>query len=278
MKKINVNLFLSFMVILNVLQAQQITVATFNLRYENQRDTGNLWKDRAPIAAALIRFHSFDIFGTQEGLKTQLDDLLKLLPEYESYGRGRDDGQSKGEHSAIFYRKTKYQLLDKGDFWLSETPDQPGFGWDATFNRICSWVKLKDKQKMKEFFVFNVHYDHRANKARIESSKLMINKIKGIAGNNPVILTGDFNGSNQTEWYRYIQQSAILKDVLYQVEHPYINNGSFNGFSNNIADDIIDHVFVTKHFRPLRYGILTDTYKGKFPSDHFPVLADLLFE
>lgn len=264
-------LFLSGM---HTLKAQKITIGTFNLRYDNPGDSGNLWKNRAPIVSALIRFHDFDILGTQEGLRNQLDDLLKDLPEYSYYGIGRDDGRSKGEHSAIFYKRGKYELLDKGDFWLSETPEKPGFGWDARINRICSWVKLRDKESKKNFYVFNVHFDHRGVLARVESSKLIMKKISEIAGGKPIILTGDFNGNHQSEWYQYIQNSILLKDVLLQVPHPYLNNGSFNSFkTDNPSKDIIDHIFLSAHFTATRYGILTDTYHGKFPSDHYPVLA-----
>lgn len=257
-------------------QAQQITIGTFNLRYDNPGDTGNLWKDRAPIAAALIRFHGFDIVGTQEGLRNQLDDLQKDLPEYSFYGIGRDDGRSKGEHSAIFYKKEKYDLQQSGDFWLSETPEKPGFGWDARINRICSWVKLRDRRTTKSFYVFNVHYDHRGVQARVESSKLLVRKIEEIARGEAVILTGDFNGNHQSEWYRFIQNGTLLKDALWQVDHPYRNNGSFNSFkTGNPSEDIIDHIFLSKHFTATRYGVLTDTYHGKFPSDHYPVLAGI---
>lgn len=257
-------------------QAQRITVGTFNLRYDNPRDTGNLWKDRAPVASSLIRFHGFDIVGTQEGLRNQLDDLQKDLPEYGFYGIGRDDGRSKGEHSAIFYKKDKYDLLENGDFWLSETPEKPGFGWDARINRICSWVKLRDRKSRKSFYVFNVHFDHRGVVARVESSKLITRKIEEIAKGQPVMLTGDFNGNHQSEWYRFIQNGTLLKDALQQVKHPYINNGSFNNFTvHNPSKDIIDHIFLSAQFMATRYGILTDTYHGKFPSDHYPVLVEV---
>lgn len=257
--------------------SQTIVTGTFNLRYDNPGDTGNLWKDRAPVAAALIRFHQFDIVGTQEGLKNQLEDLKDSLPGYTYYGVGRDDGRLKGEHSAIYYRKARFIAVDSGDFWLSEHPEKPGFGWDARYNRICSWLKLKDKSSKKQFYVFNVHYDHRGVEARKESSKLILQKIQAIAGKQPVILTGDFNGSNETEWYKTINTSAVLKDALLQVKKPYINNGSFNNFqAYNPSNEIIDHIFVSKHFRVIRYGILTDTYHGRFPSDHFPILTDLV--
>src|SRR5262245_41149806 len=200
---------------------QTFNVASFNLRYENSRDSGNLWKDRAPVAAALIRFHQFDIVGTQEGLKNQLEDLQHSLPEYAYYGVGRDDGQQKGEHSAIFYRKDLFTVKDSGSFWLSEHPDRPGFGWDAKINRICSWVKLKPKSGEKQFYVFNVHYDHQGTVARIESSKLMLEKIRQIAGSKPVLLTGDFNGNHESEWYQAINKSQYLKDVLPQAKITY---------------------------------------------------------
>lgn len=256
--------------------AQNLIVGSFNIRYDNPGDTGNLWVNRAPICASLIRFHGFDILGTQEGLKNQLEDLQKMLPEYEYFGIGRDDGQSKGEHSAIFLRKERFKVLDKGDFWLSETPEKPGPGWDARLNRICSWLKLQDKKLKKTYYVFNVHYDHQGVKARVESSKLILQKIKSIAGDNEVILTGDFNGNHQSEWYLEIEKSGKIKDALFLTSNAYRNTGSFNSFrQNNPSKDVIDHIFVTKGFKVKRYGILTDTYHGKYPSDHYPVLAEL---
>jgi endonuclease/exonuclease/phosphatase family metal-dependent hydrolase len=262
----------------NTANSQQLIVGSFNIRYDNPGDTGNLWVNRSPICASLIRFHGFDILGTQEGLKNQLDDLQKQLPEYEYYGIGRDDGVSKGEHSAIFIRKERFRVLDKGDFWLSETPEKPGPGWDAKLNRICSWLKLEDKKLKKTYYVFNVHYDHQGVKARVESSKLILQKIKNIAGDKEVILTGDFNGNHQSEWYLEIEKSGKMKDVLFQTSNAYRNTGSFNSFKqNNPSKDVIDHIFVTKGFKVKRYGILTDTYHGKYPSDHYPVLAELAY-
>ncbi|MGN6294789.1 MAG: endonuclease/exonuclease/phosphatase family protein [Chitinophagaceae bacterium] len=256
--------------------SQTLTVGTFNLRYDNPRDSGNLWKDRAPVAAALIRFHDFDIVGTQEGLKNQLEDLQRNLPDFSYYGIGRDDGQAKGEHSAIFYRKSLFNVLDSGSFWLSTTPDKPGPGWDARLNRICSWLKLQTKKGKKTFYVFNVHYDHQGVEARKESSKLILQKIQQIAGKQPVVFTGDFNGDHQSEWYLSIKNSGIVKDAYTLAADPYMNNGSFNSFrTNNPSNDIIDHIFVTDQFTVRKYGVLTDTYHGRFPSDHYPVLVKL---
>ena len=195
-------LFIAIIFCIQVTYAQPYTIGTYNLRYDNPADTGNLWINRAPVVASLIRFHDFDIFGTQEGLKNQLDYITNALPQYTYYGVGRNDGKDAGEHSAIFYKKDEFTLLNKGDFWLSETPDKPGLGWDATCcNRICSWVYLQHKKSGKKFYFFNAHYDHQGVQARRESSKLILRKIKEITLREPVIFTGDLNGSHSSEPY-----------------------------------------------------------------------------
>ncbi len=256
--------------------AQTFTVGSFNVRYDNPRDSGNLWMDRLPRVAALIAFHDFDIVGTQEGLQHQLDGLQTLLPGYTYYGIGRDDGALKGEHSAIFVKKDAFTIVDKGDFWLSETPTKPGFGWDARINRICSWVLLEHNVTRKKMYCFNVHYDHQAMIARKESSKLILEKIKTIAGAIPVILTGDFNGDHNSAWYQLIANSGVLLDTYSRVANPYKPNGTFQGFGPNLnPDQVIDHIFTSAHFTVGRWGVLTDSYNGKFPSDHFPVLTQI---
>jgi endonuclease/exonuclease/phosphatase family metal-dependent hydrolase len=260
----------------HILPAQTITVATFNLRYDNPRDSGNLWKDRAPVVANLIRFHGFDIFGTQEGLKNQLDDIANALPAYAWYGVGRDDGKDKGEFAAIFYRKDKFRVLKSGDFWLSPTPEKPGPGWDARLNRICSWLQLEDLKTKKKFFFFNTHFDHQGMEARRQSAKLILEKMKTLAGNNPVILTGDFNGDHTSEWYQALANSNQVTDTYKLAANPYVNNGSFNNFGHNLQhNSIIDHIFITKPLKVEKWGVLTDSYHGKYPSDHFPVMTVL---
>ncbi|MFD2287864.1 endonuclease [Pedobacter petrophilus] len=256
--------------------AQKITIGTFNIRYANANDTGNMWVDRAPIVSSLIRFHEFDVLGLQEALKNQLVDISAALPEYACYGKGRDDGKDGGEHSAILYKKDRFKLIKSGDFWLSETPDKPGKGWDATCcNRICSWVYLADIKTKKQFYTFNVHYDHQGKVARHESSILMLKKIKEIAGSSPVLLTGDLNGNRESEWYQTLAASGQITDAFTRVKFPYANNSSANAFKTPRGKAVIDHVFTSKQFLPTRWGILTDTYFGKYPSDHFPVLVDV---
>ncbi len=266
--------------LLHTASAQNLTVATYNLRLFTNSDTGNLWVNRAPIVAELIRYHDFDVFGTQEGYQNQLDDIIKILPEYQRSGAGRDDGKDKGEHSAILFKKDKFKLLNHGDFWLSQTPEKPSLGWDATCcNRICSWVYLQDIKSKRKFYFFNAHYDHQGNIAREESSKLIMQRIKSVAGNEPVVLTGDFNGDRSSTWYQRIATSGWLKDAYTQVKYPYATTGSFNNFGSNIkSNEVIDHIFTTSNFKVLRWGLLTDSYHGKYPSDHFPITAQIAFK
>jgi endonuclease/exonuclease/phosphatase family metal-dependent hydrolase len=272
-------LLMILMLAAKMLPGQTLRIATFNVRYDNPRDSGNLWVNRAPVVSALIRFHEFDIFGTQEGLKNQLDDMASALPEYAWYGKGRDDGKEKGEFSAIYYRKDKFRALQSGDFWLSPTPEKPGPGWDARLNRICSWLQLEEIKTKKKFFVFNVHFDHQGVEARKQSSKLLLEKIKTIAGNNPVILTGDFNGDHNSEWYQTLANSGQVTDTYKMAKQPYVPNGSFNAFGASLQHKtIIDHIFITRPFTVQKWGVLTDTYHGKFPSDHFPVMTVLAWK
>jgi len=273
-------IFLSICFLIGILtaEAQTLKIATFNIRYYNEKDSGNLWVDRAPRISALIGFHDFDIFGVQEAYKNQLDDMNNALPAYARYGVGRDDGKDAGEHSSIYYKKDSYKLLNTGDFWLSETPNVPGKGWDAKCcNRICSWVYLEDVKSRKKFYVFNVHFDHQGVIARRESAKLIVQKITEISNNLPVVLTGDFNGNRASELYQILSSSTILRDSYAGVKFPYENNASFNGFKTPRGMDVIDHIFISKHFTPTKWGILTDTYFGKYPSDHFPVVSILNF-
>ncbi|MDF2157557.1 endonuclease/exonuclease/phosphatase family protein [Algoriphagus sp. CAU 1675] len=250
--------------------------ATFNIRWDNSNDVGNLWKDRLPHVANLIRFHQIGLFGTQEGLNHQINQLSEALG-YDYLGVGRDDGAQKGEYTAILFDAKKYQLVDQGTFWLSPTPNVPSKGWDAALNRICSWGKFKD-QMNKVFYVFNIHYDHIGQEAREESSKLVIQKIGEINKENlPVVLMGDFNVTPDNPAYSTITESPGWKDSRLESDIPsYGPAGTFTGFDwEKMPDGIIDHIFFKGNITIIRHGILTDNYGKKYPSDHFPVMVEL---
>ncbi|HEX5024504.1 MAG TPA: endonuclease/exonuclease/phosphatase family protein [Agriterribacter sp.] len=274
MKKITLLLFGSFLVgqIAMAQKNRPITIATYNIRYNNPDDGLDAWSNRKENVKALIRFHEFDIFGTQEGLIDQLNGISELS-EYARTGHGRDDGKEAGEHSAIFYKKDRFTLLDSGDFWLSETPDKPGKGWDATCcNRICSWGKFKDLATKKEFFFFCVHFDHQGVVARQESGKLMVKKIQEIAKGASAICVGDFNSTPETS--QILAMQTILGDSYKVTETPaYGPVGTFNSFQFDAPmKNRIDYIFVSKGVKVLKYGVLTDAKDQHYPSDHQPVM------
>lgn len=254
-------------------KTKPVTIATYNVRMNTASDSLNAWPNRKENVKALIRFHEFDIFGTQEGFIDQIKGMAELT-EYAYTGKGRDDGKEAGEHSAIFYRKDRFRLLESGDFWLSETPEKPGKGWDATCcNRICSWAKFKDLDTKKDFYFFSVHFDHRGVIARQESGKLMVKKIKEIAKNATVVCVGDFNSTPETQQIGEMQ--TILKDS-YQVtqQPPYGPEGTSNGFKFDAPmKRRIDYIFVSPSIKVLKYGVLTDAKDQRYPSDHQPVMV-----
>lgn len=287
--------------LLHTIPAEGLIVGSFNIRYDNSEDTrnGDGWKRRAPVIASLIRFHKFEILGTQECYLHQLKDLQALLPEYAYSGCGRNDGKEAGEYAAIFYRKDLFKMKSEGTFWLSETPESPSISWDAKLKRICSWVQLEENSTKKRLFVFNTHFDHRGKKARAESARMIVKHIREIAGNEAAILTGDFNVDQNSESYRTLSDSTLLNDSYETAAIRYDLNGTPNGFSvNTYSPSRIDHIFHTRGLRPLRYGILTDSYRtprgsereitsdafpgevkfknyqARNPSDHFPVLVE----
>lgn len=282
-------------------QEATFNVATYNIRQLNDGDTrnGNGWERRAPIIANLIMFHEFDIFGTQEGFKSQLEDLKKAMPGYDYIGRGRDDGKDAGEHSAIFYRTDLFELADHGDFWLSETPDRPGLGWDAVCTRICTWGKFRHKPSGREFLFYNLHMDHIGTTARIESAKLIKQKISETGNGLPVFVTGDFNVDQTSPSYATIISGNALLDAHDTAELVYELNGTFNNYrTDGFSTSRIDHIFVSPGIEVEKYGVLTDTYRTpekpelqqannapteiaiysytpRTPSDHFPVKASI---
>jgi endonuclease/exonuclease/phosphatase family metal-dependent hydrolase len=257
--------------------AQSMHVATYNIRQRNQVDTGNLWIDRKDKVCDQIKYHEFDVFGVQEAFKDQMDDMQKLLPKYAFVGVGRDDGKEKGEYSAIFYKKNRFKVIKSGTFWLSATDtESPNKGWDAALPRICTWGVFEDLKNGKQFILMNTHFDHVGKTARKESAKLMLQKAKELASNLPLIVMGDLNVNENDEAYFTLANSPSIQDTYELASIVYEPNSTFNGWGKNIkAKGRIDHIFVSKPFTVLKYGILTDTYQGKYPSDHFPVAVHM---
>lgn len=258
---------------------QPLNVITFNIRYDTPRDSANAWPLRKDFAASQVLFHEAHIVGVQEALHHQLTDLKQRLPRFAYVGVGRDDGLQKGEYSAIFYDSTRLQMLQSQTFWLSTTPEVPGSkGWDANITRIVTWARFRDRRTKKQFFVFNTHFDHIGKLARAESAKLLLRKVNEIAGRVPSIIMGDFNATPAQE---PIQHLTNQSDPLHLVDSKAVSatphygpTGTFNGFkSKEDSDEPIDHIFIKNGPKVLKHATLSQTWGGRFSSDHFPVLA-----
>ena len=261
-----------------------LNIMTFNIRYNNPRDSLNAWPHRADKAASQVLFHEAHIVGVQEALFDQIQDMDRSLTKYKYVGVGRDDGKQKGELSAIFYDTTRVQLLRSQTFWLSETPQVPGSkGWDAAITRIVTWAQFRDKKTQKQFFLFNTHFDHMGKVARAESAKLLLKYSNQIAGAIPFIVTGDFNATPDQE---PIQLLTNAKDPLNLTDTKSISatphygpTGTFNGFQSKETSDLpIDYIFIKHAVKVLKHATLSETWQGRFSSDHFPVLARVLIQ
>ncbi|GAB4451741.1 MAG: endonuclease/exonuclease/phosphatase family protein [Armatimonadaceae bacterium] len=248
-------------------------IASFNLRYENIKDGVNAWMHRKEWVRHLIDYHEFDIVGAQEALVSQVKFLSEKRLDY--VGVGRDDGKEAGEFAPVFFDRKRLERRDSGTFWLSETPDKPSVGWDANLPRICSWVRLRERETGLEFFVFNTHFDHVGNIAREKAANLLLEKMPQIAGNRPLILTGDFNLGPETPPIRRL--SASLRHAREHTElPPYGPVGTFSGFDvTRPLETAIDHIFVSRGIRVLKYAVLPDQWNQRYPSDHLPVAVKL---
>ncbi len=298
-------LFAAFVATLFIADAQSLNVASYNVRLLTDSDykSGNGWTQRVDCLCDVIRFSDFDIFGAQEVKYQQLSDMLYRLKDYDYVGVGRDDGMQGGEYSPVFYKRERFTLLDGGTFWLSETPDKVSKGWDARYNRVCSWGCFKDKVSRKKFWFFNLHMDHIGIEARRESARLVVKRIAEMCGKNAsVILTGDFNVAQDNEIYGIFADCGFLKDSYEAAEFRFAPTGTFNSFKpHNFTTRRIDHIWVSDNARVERYGVLTyhfwsdesgensslkDAPKEikaekrtvRLPSDHYPVNVFLNFK
>jgi len=250
-------------------------VITYNIRMNTTGDGVNAWPLRKDKVAGLLKFHQADIFNVQEALPEQMDDLVNSFPDFDHVGVGRDDGKRAGEHMGVFFKKSRFEKLTDGMFWLNESTTQPGLGWDALCNRTVTWIKLKDKITKKSFYIFDTHFDHRGNKAREESAKLILKSIKEINKENlPLILTGDFNLTKKTEPVQLIlKELNDAKDKSLSL--PYGPDGTSGGFDVKLMPRTIDFIFINEKVEVLRHGVLSDSFGLFYPSDHLPVLVEV---
>jgi len=256
---------------------------TYNVRYPNPDDGENTWDRRRAHVATTIRMQLPDLVGLQEAFPAQLDDLRELLPGFSWLDAGRSGDDVAGEYIPIGYRTTRFDVEAEGSFYLSETPDVPGPGWDASLPRLVKYALFRDLTTDEAFVHVNTHFDHRGATARVESAALLRQRLGDLAPTEPVVLTGDFNCRPSSRPYRILtaemDAGRTMADTAETSQAPaHGPTTSMTDFTNLIPDKKIDHVLVSPDIEVLQQGTCSDMYdNGRFPSDHLPVIADLSF-
>lgn len=259
----------------------QLNVMSFNIRYDTPKDSLNNWKYRKDRAANAVRFYDADILGTQEVLVNQLADLKERLPEYVAIGVGREDGKEKGEYSALFFKKDRFEEIESGTFWLSETPEVAGSrGWDGACRRVATWARLNDRKSGKTILALNTHLDHVGKVARREGINLIFQKVKELGQGADIIVTGDFNSTPDSDVVKHItnpddpdhlNDSKALAKVVYGPSWTWHNFGKLP-YNERL---LLDYVFISGDIDVERYGVLAETENNEFLSDHAPILVTL---
>lgn len=261
--------------------APPLRIMSFNIRYDTPNDGANAWPHRRDWVAGLIRYHAPDAVGVQEALATMLRDLDVRLPEFDRVGVGRADGREGGEFSAILYRAERLELLDSGTFWLSPTPEVPGSkGWDTAIERVATWARFRDRRTGCSHLHLNTHFDHIGERARQESARLIRLRLAPLADGLPVIVTGDLNADPRSVPYRILTRDTIagaiapLRDAFASsAGGHYGPTSTWNAFTAIEPGRRIDYVLASPELPVLAHAILPDSWDGRFPSDHLPVIA-----
>jgi endonuclease/exonuclease/phosphatase family metal-dependent hydrolase len=257
-----------------------LQVMTLNIRFATEADGQNQWNNRKEKVTQTLLYHDVVLCGMQEALYTQIEYVANAMPTHGWIGVGREDGKQGGEFSPIFYDKNRLKLLESNTFWLSETPEKPTKGWDASFKRVVTWGLFLDRKTKKKFYCFNTHFDHQGVVARRESAKLLLQKVQQIAQKTPFVVMGDFNAFPSDEPILLLTDTS--KDFYFQdskslSKTPHFGpEGTFNGFGNKERDNApIDYIFCSKAFVVKKHATLSTSWGGFFASDHFAVLATL---
>lgn len=260
--------------------AQTLKVMTYNIRLDVVSDGENDWNHRKDYFTSQIQFYEPDIFGVQEAKPNQVIDIASSLLQYNNVGMGRE-GIGKGESSDIFYNKERFRVKESNTFWLSETPNEISKGWDAAFNRVCTYALFKDLKTKQLFWVFNTHLDHIGEDARTKGIQLILSKIKELNTKKyPVIFMGDFNSEPHEN--RIISLKKVMDDSReVSQEKPFGPSGTFNNFRHDEpVTKLIDYIFISKNsiLKVKKYAILSDSKDLRYPSDHLPVYVEINFK
>ncbi len=263
-----------------------IRAMTFNIRNGLAQDGENHWRNRKQLVCDVIRQCSPDVLGLQEAFRFQLDEFNQRLPEYGEIGTGRDGG-TKGEYSAILYRKDRFEVGESGTFWLSDTPTTPSAHWGNNCLRICTWARLTDKNSRRSFYIYNTHLDHQSQPAREKGVRLIMQYMQKRMHQDPAVLMGDFNSGENNPVIGYLKGTGKFADPStapmvdsFRILYPdtKVAGTSNSGFQGRSDGPKIDYIFVTPDTRTVEAAIVRTNREGRYPSDHFPVTAQLRFE
>lgn len=256
----------------------EFDVMSFNIRLDTPYDSLNSWCYRKDNVAKMITYYAPDILGMQEVKLNQRNDLIERLPQYTALGVGRDDGEEKGEFCSLFFKADRFKLLKSGSFGLSEYPDSIGLkGWDSACPRLVTWAILKDKTSGKKLAAFNTHFDHRGKVAQSKSAELIVAKIAALAPGLPIVVTGDFNVTPDSEPVKKIVAGG-LRNCVDEAAVSYGPSWSFHNYGRILLEkrNLIDYVFVAGAVNVNKYRVIAEQPDGGFLSDHAPVLASVV--
>ncbi|WP_029902879.1 endonuclease/exonuclease/phosphatase family protein [Prevotella sp. 10(H)] len=262
----------------------ELNVMSFNIRYDNPADSLNNWQYRKDVAARIIKDYNSDIVGTQEVLVNQLNDLKAGLPEYNAIGVGRQDGKEKGEYCAILYKKDKFKEIKSGYFWLSETPEVAGSkGWDGACERIATWAVLEESDTKKQVFFINTHLDHVGKAARQEGVTLLLNETGKLSNGLPVIMTGDFNATPDSDVIKHVKDPANPNYMAHTKDLAVTKSGTdwtYHGYGKVPLDkrEFIDYIFVKPDTKVLKHTVIPEKLNDIFISDHSLITAQIEIE
>jgi endonuclease/exonuclease/phosphatase family metal-dependent hydrolase len=261
-----------------VTSAQSVRVMSYNIRLDVASDGVNQWSNRTETLPNLIKKYDPDLIGLQEVMHHQLMTILEKLPAYDFIGVGRDDGKQKGEYSCILYKKNRFNLISQQTSWLSTTPDLAGSkSWDAAITRVVTRGRFMDTDTGREFLCFNTHFDHVGKEARKNSSSIILELITAERGapNTPVIVTGDFNSPPDEDAYQSMATSGVVMDA----RPAGSNEGTFCTFEvNGPPCRLIDYIFHSAQLSAKSYHVIKDNNGKFYPSDHLPVMTELIFK
>ena len=263
-----------------------VRVMSFNIRFGTADDGENRWDLRKAFLVETIRADDPDLLGTQETLGFQRDYLAENLPGHEWVGVGRDDGADRGEMMALYYQRDRFERLDAGHFWLSETPERPGSkSWDSSLPRMTTWVKLRDRRDADAppILFLNTHFDHRGPVSRAEAARLIRDRAASLGEGCSIILTGDFNSGEGSIPYRALfdvveagRESPVIDTYRRAHPEPGPDDGTSSGFgARPPGGPRIDWIGASRDWEVIDAGIDHTRRDGRTPSDHYPVTAVL---